>query len=219
VPFGGENQAELALTFDDGPDPNYTPRVLEILNQYGVKATFFVVGSKAVRHPDLLREIVSSGHDLGNHSYAHNPPWFQLPVTAYNDHMKTNRVIAELVGKAPAFARAPWGFPNAGQLWAIARSGQIYVPWTVHSFDWRPGISPDEIYTRVLMQASSGSVVLLHDGRGYPGNPENMIATLPRMIDQLQAKFRLVPLRHWRPVGKRQGVSLRDADSMDVGQL
>lgn len=219
VIYGSMERAELALTFDDGPDPRYTPLVMDILNRYGVEATFFVVGARARRHPELLRAIAAAGHDLGNHSYAHFPPWFQPPLLAYMDHLKTNDIVAEVVGRVPAFARAPWGAPNAGQWWATARSGQSYVHWTVHAYDWKPGISPGEICARVLRQVAPGGIAVLHDGSGFPGSPKVMVEALPRLISQLQERFRLVPLRHWLPIIKGPEVLARDVDSLDLGSV
>lgn len=192
---------EVALTFDDGPDPRYTPQVLDILAREGVQATFFLVGRKAERHPELVRAIVEGGHDLGNHSWNHVPPWLQTAWGAYRDHMKTNRVIAVAAGALtpPPFARAPWGLPNLGEWWGTLRSGQRYVHWTVHAYDWRPGVTPAEIERRVMEQASPGGVVLLHDGTGYPGDPAAMIQALPEIIHHLREHYAIVPLQRWFP--------------------
>lgn len=193
----GGSLPELALTFDDGPDPLYTGQVLEILSQFGVQASFFLVGTKARRHPEVVRAISAAGHDVGNHSHAHFPPWLQTPWGAFSDHMRANREIAEALGRMPEFARAPWGFPNAGQWWAIARLQQKYAHWTVHAYDWKPGITPGAIHRNVMRQVAPGGIVLLHDAPGYPGDPRAMIEALPRLIIDLQDRFRLVPLRHW----------------------
>lgn len=215
----GEDRPELALTFDDGPDPIYTPRVLEILAQHGVQASFFVVGRKAQRYPHLVRAIASAGHDVGNHSYTHSPPWLQLPWSAYRGHMRTNAAVAAATGRIPTFSRSPWGFPNAGAWWAARRSGQAYVHWTVHAYDWKPGVTPGEILRRVVTQAAPGGIVLLHDGTGYPGNPTALMEALPELIGQLQQRFRLVPLRTWLPMEQHQEVLTHDVDSCHLGSL
>lgn len=185
---------DVSLTFDDGPDPVYTPQVLEILAAAGVPATFFLVGRKAERHPGLVREIVAAGHAVGNHSYAHIPPWFQPPVHSYRDHMRTNHIIADAIGRIPAYARAPWGFPNAGGWLAARRSRQRYVHWTVHAYDWKPGITAVEIRSSVARQVTPGGIILLHDGTGYPGDPTPMIQALPDILCELKGRYRVVPL-------------------------
>lgn len=188
-------RAEIALTFDDGPDPRYTLPVLDILERTDVRATFFLVGRKVRQYPEVVRAIAAAGHDIGNHSYAHIPPWVQTPLAAYRDHMRTNEIIAEAAGAVPAFARAPWGFPNLGDWWATVRSRQTYVHWSAQAYDWMLGVTPAEICRRVEAAASPGGVILLHDGRGYPGDPKAMVQALPRVIDGLRRNYQLVSLR------------------------
>lgn len=197
-PRRSSDRAEIALTFDDGPDPRYTLPVLEILERAGVKASFFLVGRKARQHPELVRAIVEEGHDIGNHSYSHIPPWVQTPLAAYRDHMRTNQIIADAAGLIPPFARAPWGFPNLGDWWATVRSRQTYVHWTAQAYDWMRGVTAADICRRVEKQARPGAVVLLHDGTGYPGDPRAMVEALPRVIGGLRQNYQLVPLRQWR---------------------
>src|SRR5205085_11172613 len=102
----------IALTFDDGPDPEWTPRILETLARRDVPATFFVVGERAKRAPDVVRTIAAAGHDLGNHSWSHPNLWFCTPSRTAAEIDPTQDLLADLTGTAPRYFRPPWGIVN-----------------------------------------------------------------------------------------------------------
>ncbi|MFF9490332.1 polysaccharide deacetylase family protein [Streptomyces sp. NPDC014676] len=155
----------VALTVDDGPDPTWTPALLDVLAAHGVKATFFVVGERAREHPGLLRRLLAAGHRLGNHSYSHFQPFAALPAAAVAREMdETQRVVTDETGVRPTLFRAPAGGWSRGVLAAARDHGLTPVDWTVDPKDWREPPA-DRIAERVA-RARPGDIVLCHDGGG-----------------------------------------------------
>lgn len=186
----------VALTFDDGPDPVHTPRILEVLAAAGVRAAFFVVGRHVERSPALAREIAASGHDLGNHTYSHRHFWTLPPAASRDEIDRGAAAIAEATGHAPRYFRPPWGAFN----WAAyARAGQIgeaRVLWSVRPEGWlRPTPGP-RMAAFAVARAHPGAIVDLHDRGGHPWTAAETHAALPPMIAGLRARgFAVVPLR------------------------
>ena len=196
---GAESEKLLALTFDDGPDPTYTPQILDVLEQHGVAATFFIVGSSAVRYPKLVSQIYDSGHELGNHTYYHSnvaviSSWqLQMEVSA------TERAIESLTGHRSNLFRPPYAIDGEPQterelqpLSVISRMGYQTVGMGIDPNDWRAGRSAEQITNAVLSEAkkSNSNVILLHDSGG---NRQQTVLALPKIIDGLQAAgYRLV---------------------------
>lgn len=173
----------VVLTFDDGPDPRYTPRILDVLDQYGAKATFFVVGSEAARHPALVRAIHERGHSVQNHTWSHENltklswPAFERQVT------RTGEQIRARTGTASGCLRPPYGARNRLVDRRAAALGQRVVLWDVDSRDWtRPGAAAIE--RRVTATVRTGSVILFHDGGG---NRAQTLAALPAVLSRLSA--------------------------------
>lgn len=155
----------VALTFDDGPYPPYTGQILDILKDNKVKATFFVVGKNAEKHPELVRRIASEGHELGNHTYNHIDLLKADRATIIDEIDRTNAVIAALVGQAPKVIRPPHGFRDAVVMDVMAEKNLKVVEWSVSSRDWvSPGV--DVIVSRTVSKVKNGSIILLHDGDG-----------------------------------------------------
>ena len=177
----------VALTFDDGPNPDATPLILDTLAEKGVQATFFVLGSHAERWPDLVRRMSQEGHQLGNHGYFHRKLQFRSPFYVSRDIRLGIRAIKRAGAPAPRYFRAPHGFRSP---WTtpIARAyGERTVGWSLGVWDSdRPGV--DEIVRRTLEGVSPGSIVLLHDGDGYNPDGDRMqtAAALPHIIDRLK---------------------------------
>jgi len=180
----------VALTFDDGPDPVFTPRVLEILARENVTATFFVVGERARANPDLLREIDHQGHLVGNHSFSH--AWhinFGLHSRLTHEIDSCNEAIEAVTGKRPRFYRAPYGFKNPALGDVLAKHAMTCVGWQVRGFD---AVRSDasEITRRLVRRTRAGGILLLHDGSGLQGTRDRRatLEALPLIIAALRAR-------------------------------
>jgi peptidoglycan/xylan/chitin deacetylase (PgdA/CDA1 family) len=177
----------VSLTFDDGPNPKATPRILDTLAEKGVRATFFVLGSHAERWPELVRRISHEGHQLGNHGYFHRKLQFKSPFYVSRDIRLGIRAIKRAGAPAPRYFRAPHGFRSPWTTPIASSYGERTVGWSLGVWDSdRPGV--DEIVRRTVDGVSPGSIVLLHDGDGYNPDGDRMqtAAALPRIIDRLK---------------------------------
>lgn len=184
------------ITFDDGPNPVATPRILDVLQRESVRATFFVLGRHADRWPELVKRMADEGHQLGNHGYHHRKLHRRTPGYVRDDLTRGADAIERASGVRPRHFRAPHGFRNP---WVtpIARSlGERTIGWSLGVWDSaRPGA--DEIVRRTLAGMRAGSILLLHDGDGYDANGDRTqtAEALPRIIDGLRARgFRFVTL-------------------------
>lgn len=153
----------VALTFDDGPDPQRTPAVLDLLARQGVRATFFVVGARAEAHPELVRRMVAEGHVVGNHSYTHS---WRFPLRSLGRTMeelyRTGEVLHRITGRQPRLFRPPFGVTNPTIARAVRRLGLDPVGWSIRSLDTM-GQSPERVAARILRRLHPGAVILLHD--------------------------------------------------------
>jgi peptidoglycan-N-acetylglucosamine deacetylase len=191
--FYGGNAAlpEVALTFDDGPNPPYTSQVLAILKQYGLHATFFCVGSQVAAYPDLVLQEAEAGHTIGNHSWSH-PFLTLLSTTQIKDEItETSDIIQQVTGIRPTYFRPPYGAINPQVLAQVNQLGLTTFIWSDDSLDWT-GSSPTTITNLVLSTVSDGAIILMHDGGG---NRSHTVAALPNIINGLLARhFRIVTL-------------------------
>lgn len=178
---GSTAQRVVALTFDDGPDPEATPALLDLLRRENVKATFFLIGRRVDEHPELARRITDEGHLLGNHS--HNHRW-QSTLTSRSavtrEMTDAQAAIERATGIAPRFYRPPIGLTTPHFQTAIRRVGLRLVGWEVRPFDTK--YPADEVVRRVLRGVKPGSIVLLHDGFSPPGKIVEITATLIREL-------------------------------------
>jgi peptidoglycan/xylan/chitin deacetylase (PgdA/CDA1 family) len=176
------DQPYIAMTFDDGPSAENTPRLLEMLKQRNIKATFFLIGQNAAANPDLVRRILADGNEVGNHSWTH-PQLSKLSderVTA--EITKTQDAIKDASGYSPTLLRPPYGAITPRQReWIENQFGLNVILWSVDPFDWkRPGASV--ITQRILSQARPGSIILSHDIH------KQTIDAMPATLDGLIAK-------------------------------
>ncbi len=171
----------LYLTFDDGPDPRYTPELLDLLKQYHIKATFFVVAQAAQRNPDIIARMKAEGHTIGLHSLCHTNGMLQPPVSAWRDFRQAVNQMQKL-GVPVRFFRPPWGHWNVISLAQLHRYGMTPVLWDVMAQDWRGDLSAGEIERRLLRRVAGGDIICLHDGRGKNGAPARTIAALRHVI-------------------------------------
>lgn len=174
----------VALTFDDGPSPIYTPQVLDILKKYNIKATFFVVGTSAKKYPELIKRIAAEGHYVNEHTMTH-PMLTQLAKDKwYWEMIEPANIIKSILNKRPACLRYPYGMSNQAVRDYIRSHDLMPLPMGFNSFDYeRPGT--DKIVTWVLKNARSGQVFLLHDGYD---KREQTVAALPVIIEGIQKK-------------------------------
>lgn len=173
----------VALTIDDGPDPRYTPTVLALLQQYGIRATFFLIGENVVEHPELVREIADRGHHIANHTWTH-PDLRHLSDTKVRDELqRTSDLLYKTTGRQPTWFRAPGGDWSPESLKVAADLGMRNMAWSVDPRDWsRPGTSA--IIDTILKDVRSGSIVLNHDGGGDRSQTVAALkAYLPVLVD------------------------------------
>jgi len=180
---------QIALTFDDGPDEPYTSEVLKILDDYHIKATFFVIGQNAEYYPTSVKEIVSHGHIIANHSYSHS---YRLPfegrTAIQNDLGKTEDVIFALTGLRTRLFRPPHGLRTPWFLKNISKMQYSVVTWTDMTNDYDLDQSPEKISDAVIKGARPGGIIDLHDGKdlNHGINRSNTILALPIIIDELR---------------------------------
>ncbi|KIL39885.1 chitooligosaccharide deacetylase [Gordoniibacillus kamchatkensis] len=191
---GPSSKRQVALTFDDVPDTKFTPQVLDVLKKYGVKATFFAMGSRAAAHPEIVKRIVQEGHVIGNHTYSHpNLPKVSDDVF-HNEVLGTERILADLAGYSPRLFRPPYGNINEGQIQWLASQHFYITNWNVDSLDWE-GLNAKQVMSNVLGHVGAGSVVLQHGAGGTGEDLTGTVQALPRIIESLQSKgIRLVTL-------------------------
>jgi peptidoglycan/xylan/chitin deacetylase (PgdA/CDA1 family) len=181
----------VALTFDDGPDPATTPAILDVLRDYGVKGTFFVIGARAEQHPELIERIVSEGHTLGNHTYYHRDLTKLTPELASRELQDTQAALDDVLGEHSRISlfRPPCGAPYITQteglpvFQEVLRGQRLYsVMWTIDSRDWALENQPESIVNNLLQSTpEGGGVVLLHDTQ-----PQTVEA-LPKVIERYSA--------------------------------
>jgi peptidoglycan-N-acetylglucosamine deacetylase len=194
-----ENPKLLALTFDDGPDPLYTPRILDILRQKNAPAAFFVVGLNTEEHPDLVQREYAEGHIIGNHTYSHPNIATLSEKAAARQLSMTQRLIEHATGRATTLFRPPYNADSEPQtpeeIAPILRAQErnyVTVGERIDPRDWENGITPDTIVNEVVNEKDNGHIILLHDAGG---DRTATVQALPRIIDTLRAQgYRFVPL-------------------------
>ena len=190
LPQAAARLHQVALTFDDGPDPRVTPQVLDLLDRHQVKASFFCIGEKAAAHPDLVRDIVRRGHSVENHSHRHSRAFALYGFSRLCREVEAAQsIIARITGRAPEFFRAPAGFRSPFLDAVLAQRGIRHVSWTRRGFD-AVSRDPLRILQRLLRGLAAGDVLLLHDGshaRTPAGGPL-VLAVLPALLAQLSAR-------------------------------
>ncbi len=186
LPDAAARRGEIAVTFDDGPHPEVTPKVLDILDHYRAKASFFCVGDKAAAYPDLVREIVRRGHTIGNHSMHHSGFFgFYGPAALQREIGAAQSVLGGIAGHPPNFFRAPMGIRNPMLDPVVARMRLNYISWTRRGFD-TIARNPAVVLKRLLNGVAAGDILLLHDRPTLHG--ETMVlSVLPALLGKLCA--------------------------------
>ncbi len=191
---GRPTRARVALTFDDGPDPEWTPRILDVLDAQNVRASFFLVGERAERAPDVVRAIAAAGHDVGNHSWSHRSLWLCGPRRTASEIGRTHELLTTLTGREARDFRPPWGMVNAAMFGILHRHHLRCVLWSIQPEGLRPAAPASQVQ-HVLRHAHAGAIVDLHDAEGTPQAPDRLYEALPAMIGGLRRNgYDLVPL-------------------------
>jgi peptidoglycan-N-acetylglucosamine deacetylase len=177
----------FALTFDDGPHPHGTPAVLEQLAREGVRATFFLVGERVERAPELVREIVLAGHEIGLHCHRHRNLLRLAPWQVREDIARARAIIEEASGRRVRLYRPPYGVLNSSALLLARRHRWRTLLWSHWGRDWEARATPQSIATRATDGAGAGSVLLLHDGDDYgaAGSWRRTAAAVPQICRTL----------------------------------
>jgi len=206
----------FALTFDDGPWPEYTRQILRVLKKNKVRASFFMVGQEVSRRPEIAREVSDGGHAIGNHSWDHpsRPRDPKAQVT------RTDAAIKKAVGYAPTFFRPPYGILKNGMARQAMNQGAPVIIWSADGADWKkPGA--ERMARRIINQASPGGIALMHDGGG---NRSQTVAALPIIIKQLRARGysfvtlpELLQMRYVAPAKPKPAKTPRAAIKANVG--
>jgi peptidoglycan/xylan/chitin deacetylase (PgdA/CDA1 family) len=181
----------VTLTFDDGPDPVFTPRVLEVLKKHHVCATFFVVAEKAQKYQDLIQQTIAEGHQIGVHSLNHRYAWYTSPWKTAREWTESVRILEQLTDNKIVWMRPPWGTFNLMTWWWLKRFRMRAVLWNAEGHDWEARRSPEEITARILKDIHEGTIVVMHDSGGERCARENSLLALERLCEQIVQELKL----------------------------
>lgn len=206
LPAAAAARGEVVLTFDDGPDLEITPRVLDILERHQARASFFVIGNKVHAHPELLRDIVRRGHSVENHSYRHPYafPFFGM-AQLKREVDRAQLAIRDILGVAPQYFRAPVGLRSPLLDDVLARRGLHYVSWSRRGYD---GVVSDaqRVMQKLTQGLAAGDILLLHDRSHADGTQPAVLEVLPRLLELMRERgLRSVSLP----------MALRDSDASE----
>jgi peptidoglycan/xylan/chitin deacetylase (PgdA/CDA1 family) len=192
---GPRGKKEIALTFDDGPDDEWTPKVLDVLARFDVKATFFVVGRRCERNPSVLRRIAREGHSIGNHSWNH-PNLAKLTAEEIRSQIqRTDETIRKQTGKTPVLLRPPYGAISDTVVEEAIKARKKIILWDVDSLDWME-LTGRQVAVNILSHTRPGSIILMHSAGGVGESLQGTVDALPIVIETLHRRsytFRTVP--------------------------
>lgn len=202
LPAAAAQRGEMAITIDDGPDPQVTPRVLDILDRYDAKATFFCIGARCERHPELCREIARRGHAIENHTQHHSVLFsFFGPLRIAREIERAQDSVTRITGQTPRFFRPPAGLRNPLLHPVLVHLGLQHASWSRRGFDTRE-TDPEVVLRRLTRDLKGGDILLLHDGNAArtPEGTPVILDVLPRLLDDAaRANLRPVTLRLTMP--------------------
>lgn len=178
---------EIALTFDDGPNPPYTNQILNILKKENIKATFFVCGANVKRHPELVTQIVKNGHLIGNHTYYHK----RLETISglnYQEIIDMQKLIDGLTDQKQKLFRPPYGYMPFWLKNKLVRNGFKIIDYNDSGHDWEKNITSGQITQNIINNASDGQLILLHDGHNIEKSADRSktVTALPKIIKALK---------------------------------
>ena len=203
LPAAAMQRGEVALTIDDGPDPEVTPQVLALLAQHGVHATFFCIGARAAAHPELCRSILAAGHRIENHGARH-PTLLSLsgPAGWRREIAEGQQILQRITGQTPRFYRAVAGLRNPFLDPVLHHAGLQLASWTRRGFDTRER-DPEKVLQRLTRQLAAGDILLLHDGNAArtASGEAVIVSVLPKLLDAIRSHgLTPVTLNHAIPV-------------------
>ena len=170
------------LTFDDGPNPELTHRIADALERFDARGTFFLLGSKVERRPELVERLADSGHAIGNHTYSHPDPWRTAPETLVDELDRTNRILEDVIRAPVTWMRPPYGhLTRAQRRWCTER-GRTLVMWDLAPGDYLNRVSQAHVEQHVARYLRGGSIVVLHDNRKAASVTP---AALERLLERL----------------------------------
>lgn len=179
----------VALTFDDGPSPEHTPKVLDLLDRAGAKATFFVIGKKAEKHPELVKEIAERGHAVGVHSYSHDRMFcFRSLSFVREDLKKAVEVLEKATGERPVIFRPPVGLSSSRIAKVVKELELTVVGWSVRALDGVSRSSSEAVERRVVEGLAAGEIVLMHDAAERDDHVPPGVAALPHILDAMKER-------------------------------
>ncbi|MBI0577360.1 polysaccharide deacetylase family protein [Neobacillus cucumis] len=185
-----DSSAKIAFTFDDGPNRIFTPQLLDLLKANNIKATFFVVGSKAEKYPELIERMHEEGHLIGIHNYVHKSNWVMSPWKIRQDLDKSASIIEKITGERPIYYRPPWGLMNLFDFF-LMKSYKI-IHWSVMAEDWKSRGGSEKVKNILLQKIKQGDVILLHDCGETIGAdahaPMNTIDALKDVLKELSRR-------------------------------
>lgn len=182
---GPTNRRAVAFTFDDGPDDVWTPQILAVLTQLGIKGTFLCVGARVAQNPQVVQEMVKAGHVVGNHSWDH-PNFTKISISEVRSQIeRTADEIARVTSVRPRFFRPPYGALNEAVIEEVIRLQYKILFWNVDSLDWS-GITAQQVEANVLAHVGPGSIILMHSAGGRGESLEDTVRALPKVVSTLR---------------------------------
>ncbi|WP_314589658.1 polysaccharide deacetylase family protein [Paenibacillus terrigena] len=188
----GKASRQLAITFDDGPNPIYTPKLLDMLQAQGVRATFFVLGGEAEKYPDIIRRMHQEGHQIGIHNYTHTTNWVMTPGEVMREQVEHSAdIIERITGERPTCYRPPWGILNLGDLFRFRWNNKYrIILWSVMVGDWKRSTTAERLRRKLMRRITPGAIVVLHDsGETFGADadaPLQMIAGLESVLQEVK---------------------------------
>lgn len=185
---GITSQKFVSLTFDDGPDPFFTPSIVDVLKKTEVNATFFLVGEKVKQHPEIVKRIIAEGHEIGNHTYSHLHPYRISSFRAMEDIRNGKNIIESITATPVIFFRPPHGairpciFKEANQL------NQKIILWSISGHDWGKKTNSKTISNRIINNLHNGGIILLHDAPSKRNRPMETLEALPSIIHNIKQR-------------------------------
>lgn len=196
---GKTNKKVVALTFDDGPDQHFTPKILDVLKKHHVKATFFLMGTRLAKHPQVAKRMVREGHAIGNHTFWHP----NLVKTGMNNMTwelkRTNKLIKSTTGVQTRWFRAPYGILNEKLILKLGNMGYKGIGWSIDTEDWK-GLPADKITAHVVNDVHPGAIILMHNAGHWTQDLSGTVKSLDQIIPLLKKhgyRFVTIPEMWW----------------------